>query len=207
VIELASDRPPGEPTLRLTGEVRRLPARTVLRLLEAVTLVLALRGLGALFLRYGLNVRRHAELRAESGLLQLQVKTSVLGRTVAHAEHVFVMQQLGELALEEQGEPPAFYAGLAALGLGTALGAWTLGTGLGVGAPSLLIAAALCLCVGVAADFWVGSGRRPSSWSGSPQLLVRGQHAGFVLSQVSLEQARQFFESVQAQLTQASTQA
>lgn len=204
MIDLAPSSPADEPTLQLSGEVRRLPARTFLRLLEAVTLILALRGLLALFLRYALHFRRHAELRAERGLLQLHVSTSVLGKTVARAEHVFVIQQLGELALEEHGEPPAFYAGLVALGLGTALGGWTLQLGLGVGAPSMLIAAALCLGLGVAADFLVGSGRRATAWSGSPQLLVRGQHAGFVLSQLSIEQARRFFDSVQAQLAHTS---
>lgn len=187
--------------------MRPLPGRTVLRLVEAVTLVLAFRGLCSVVLRYVFGYRRHAELTAQAGVLQLQVHTSLLGRSIRRAEHVFLIDQLGEFALQEQGEPPAFYAGLTTLGLGTALGGWTLSAGLTVGAPSLLIAAALLFSVGVAADFFVGSGRRRSVWSGPPQLLVRGGQAGFLLSQLPLDQARLFFESVQSQLRQSSAHA
>lgn len=205
--ELSPDLPGPDQAPRLRGEVRKLPARTALRLLEAVTLVLAVRGLFALVLRYVLSYRRHAELTAEQGVLQLQINTRLLGRSIRRAKHVFIIEQLGEFALQEQGEPPAFYAGLTALGLGTALGGWTLSTGLTVGAPSLLIGAALLFSAGVAADFLVGSGQRRAAWSGSPQLLVRGEQTGFVLSHLPLEQARSFFVSVQAELRQASTRA
>lgn len=184
----------------VSGDVKRLPAGRGWRTLQALTLVLPVRGLLDLGARSLLAYRHQAKLTLLPAQLRLEATKQMFGRVIQRAESLYPLEEIREISLETQGEPPGFHVGLMALGAGTLLGGWLFADGVRAGAGSLLAAASILLILGVITDFFVGSGRKLGAWRGPSRLLVRAKTGGFVLAALPDQAASALFDAVGEQL-------
>jgi len=189
-----------------SGDLRRLPAPLGWRVVQAVTLLLLLRGLTTLLLRYLVRYRHQATLQLGSGILELSSTQEAWGRTLRTSHRVLPLGQLVEVALEEHGEDLRFPAGLVGLFLGTTLGFGLLVQSAQVASPALFVWGSSLMACGVLADFFVGSARVPPHFSGRAQLLVQPGSRGFTLAGVDLEAAQRLMAEMKRQLTHSSSE-
>lgn len=191
-------------SLQLQGEVRRLPPRPLRRLVEAVSLWLFVKTLGAWLLRFLLQHRRTFELSAEQGAIRLEIQQRAWGKALSSQTTTLPLEHLSELTLAEAGEDPRFAAGIAGLAVGTFFGVHFLAQGLLTAAPArwLLGGGAVLLLLGVAWDFFLGSGRTSREPRGRAELLIRVQKGrGWVLSAPDRAGARAVFEALSRALS------
>ncbi len=187
----------------ITGELRRLPAPLGIRIFQALSLWLFIAGFGRLVLRYLLGSRCRVRIEGQGGQLRLAITRSFWGRRLSASQTLLPLRQLQEITLEEKGESPHFFVGLAALALGSFVGARLMSEGISAagGAPTLVLGGLSFFLMGLALDFFMGSGRRPSAPTASAQLLLKVQsQRGWVVSGLNLAQAQQVISQVQLHL-------
>lgn len=184
----------------LQGELRRLPPRPFLRVLQAITLFTFFRSLARAIGRYALGYRHRFSLYPTGRQLVLDRERSMLGRVIRSARTVLPLDRLQEITLERAGEPAGFTVGLASLAGGTFLGARFISEGLLAPsmAPSLLGAGSLLILCGVVLDFFVGSGRTPAHRSGRPELTLKvTDERGWVLACFNEPQAENLLQELE----------
>jgi hypothetical protein len=188
----------------LQGELRRLPPKAALRIFQALTLLTLFSALARAMGRYTLGYRHRFRLFVRGREIVLEREHVTLGRVVRSARTVLPLDRLQEITLERRGEPPAFTAGLVALGLGTFVGSRVISEGVlaSGGAPWLLGVGALLVLTGLLLDFFVGSGRTPARPSGRPELHLRvSSERGWVLAHVDSEKAEALLSVIEQALT------
>jgi hypothetical protein len=185
--------------LPVDGALRRLPPSLLLRLLQALTLWLLIRGLALTLARFSLALRFRGSLKLRGDDLVLDREMTIWGRCVKKSTSVLPRAGLAEMTLETGGESLSFLAGLGSLCVGTFLGTRLISEGVFSGATSLLLTGSGLVLLGVALDFFLGSGRREPSLRGPTQLVIRATgERGWVLSQVDPQAAQVLLGQVQA---------
>ena len=169
-----------------------------MRVLQALSLWMFFRGTVDWIFRSLLGVRHFATAVLRDQNLELSTETRLWGRTIRSTRRTLSIKAIEEVALERRGEPFAFGAGLVSLSLGTFVGSRLFLEGLFSGALSLFALGPLLIAVGVALDYFVGSGRsRGTLKDGPAQLLIRAQgERGWVLSQVELPGAELLLQAL-----------
>lgn len=186
------------PPICTQGELRRLPPPLWMRVLQALSLWMFFRGTVDWIFRSLLGVRHFATAVLRDQNLELSTETRLWGRTIRSTRRTLSIKAIEEIALERRGEPFAFSAGLVSLSLGTFVGSRLFFEGLFSGALSLFALGPLLIAVGVALDYFVGSGRsRGTLKDGPAQLLIRARgERGWVLSQVELPGAELLLQAL-----------
>lgn len=182
---MSEGEPPNEP-LAARGSLSGAPERTLLRLIETVTLVGPIRSLLSLGARLLLGYRRIGELSVSGEELLLAAEVRVFGARLRRSLHRFRLDAIRELTLLSGKSELEFAAGLIPLTLGTVLGVSLMSRGALTpdGAPGLVGLGALVVLLGLGIDaLKAGLLRRTDPPRPRAQLLVRPEaQRGFVLS-------------------------
>ncbi len=185
----------------IRGDLRRLPAPFFQRLLEVLFLVMFVRTTLEVGARLLLRYRVSGTLELHANELRLDVSHQLLGRTVSRASRSLVLSEVSEIALEEKGEDPRFSIGLGALFVGTALGAGLLTHAAATTSGSLLLLAAAVMAIGLAFDYFAGSGRVPTHLEPAAQIIVQPRTRGFRISGIAPGDGRAFLDATRLHLS------
>lgn len=184
--------------------MRRLPPPVGIRILQALSLWLFVVTAARLVARLTLGYRHEFSLEADGRQMILRRARCIWGRQLRSSTTVLPIDRLQEITLEKRGESPAFTAGLAALVLGTFLGArfFVEGARAPGGAPWLWGLGLVLIVSSLGLDYFVGSGKTPKDLPGKPQVVLRltGER-GWVLTGLSLSSAQALVEAVTRSLS------
>ena len=161
----------------VSGEWVRAPRRPWRLVLAALTLWLFVEALGELLARFVLGFRRTVHLRLLPGGLELDLATTLLGRTRS-ARRLHPLASLVDFTFEPYGPSAGLGVGLAALVIGTALGTGLLVEGVRApsGAPLVALVGLLCIALGLGCDYLLERGRLRRG-PAAPRLVVHFRDA------------------------------
>jgi hypothetical protein len=134
------------------GQVTRRLGFAPLRILAVITGVALIRGVLTLAGRYLLGLRSTATARLEGRALVLDVRWTILGRTVRESTTVAPLTDLGAVRLENRRRYVHLLVGFGCLAVGTWVGIQWLVDGLRAGFPYLALLGAGVVAAGVALD-------------------------------------------------------
>ena len=188
----------------LSGELRSLPPGLGIRILGALSLWTFAQATVRFISRFALGYRHCFALQATGRQLILEHEKRIFGRPVLRLRSVVPLDRIQELTWEKSGASPMFFVGLSALVLGTFVGARFLTEGLRApgGAPWILSIGALLIILGIALDFFVGSGRTyDKPLRGHSEISVRVQgDKGWILSHLNETEALTLVQLVEQAL-------
>jgi hypothetical protein len=136
----------------ITGQITRRLAWAPLRVLAVITGVALIRGLLTLAARTLLGLRSTATARVEGRALVLDVRWSILGRTVRESTTVTPLAGLAAARLENRRRYVHLLVGFGCLAIGTWVGIQWLVDGLRAGFPYLALLGAGVVAAGVLID-------------------------------------------------------
>lgn len=146
-----------EPTLPLEGDLRAVPRSKLATTLLAVTGLLVVVAAAAAVGRFALKFRRPAELVFDGDRVHVKYSVQLLGRTFREGEVAIPRKNLMTARRETRWQGLAFYTGLAALALGTFVGASILFDGIRAASGTLLGLGAVTMLIGVLADYAIAT--------------------------------------------------
>jgi len=149
--ETATTPEAGGPSV-ITGQVTRRLACAPLRVLAVITGVALLRCILALAARYLLGLRSTATARVEGRALVLDVRWSILGRSVRESTTVTPLAGLAAARLENRRRHVHLLVGCGCLAVGTWVGIQWLVDGLRAGFPYLALLGAGVVAAGILLD-------------------------------------------------------
>lgn len=161
--------------VELSGELVATRRGRVVTTLLALSGLLALGHLARLFCRLALDLRRPATVELSADGVRVRSQTLLLGRVLRERDLLFKPQQLETLAREIRYPNLAYYAGLAALALGSYFGVRLAADGARAASPSLLAVGVVVVALGVGLELAV-SRLLPAS-RGKARLIIKG-HSG-----------------------------
>jgi hypothetical protein len=170
-----------------------------------LSLWLSVKAIARLFAAGVLGYRRDFELSFDQNSLRLSMTKKLLGKEVSTQTNLLPLTHLNQARLRESGEDPSFTVGLMALGLGTFLGVQFISEGLLAAKVStwLLGSGGLFLALGLAVDFFLGSGRTPKTPNGRAELTLGFAGAqSWVLSLSEAGQAEPWMNHLSERLSQ-----
>ena len=188
----------------LSGELRPLPAVLWIRILQGLSLWTFAQALLRGISRFALGYRHCFALQATGRQLIVNHERRIFGRPFVRLRSVVPLDRIQELTWEKSGASPMFFAGLSALVLGTFVGARFITEGLRApgGAPWLLSVGALLVTLGLALDYFVGSGRtynKPLRGHSEISVRIVGDR-GWVLSHLNETEALTLVQLVEQAL-------